>query len=551
MGSSAAALRSIGAREPPRPGEGSSDLADGRARRANGDHFMTARWRAESASARMIGDRPGRSLHRLTVGSAHMREELGTRKRLLTLYVLCLGVLMIVLDTTIVTVALPTIQSKLRFSHAGLTWVLNAYLLTYGGFLLLGGRLGDLYGPRRLFLVGLGVFTLASLACGLAQTQPQLVAARAVQGLGGAVVSAVSLSLIMNLFTDTVERAMAMGIYGFVCAAGGSIAELLGGVLTQTLGWHSVFLVNLPIGVAVYVLCSALLPADRPSLGPRRLDVAGALTITVALMLLVYSVVNANGRGWISMPTGGLFALGIVLILLFVWIEQRTPQPLMPLRLFLLRNLATANIISVLWSAGLFAWFVTSALYLQHVLGYDPLRVGLAFLPADLIMGVFSAGLSARMVVRFGTRGPLWVGVLLTAVGLASFARGPTDGSFVTSVLPGMLLLGLGAGMAFNPLLLVAMNDVHSDESGLASGVVNTSFMMGGALGLAALASWADGRTGELQHAGTAPLAALNAGYHLDFWLGALLAACGALVGARALRARAWSAAPPSIPAGG
>jgi EmrB/QacA subfamily drug resistance transporter len=486
---------------------------------------------------------PARGVRRL-----HMREDLQARKRLLALYILCLGVLMIVLDTTIVTVALPTIQSSLGFSHAGLTWVLNAYLLTYGGFLLLGGRLGDLYGPRRLFLVGLGVFTLASLACGFAQTQWELVAARAVQGVGGAVVSAVSLSLIMNLFTDPPGRAMAMGVYGFVAAAGGSIAEVLGGFLTQILGWHSIFLVNLPIGVAVYVLCTVLLPADRTSLTPRRLDVAGALTITVALMLVVYAVVNTDKYGWDSMQSGGLLALGTALFFAFVMIERSVPQPLMPLRLFLLRNLATVNIAAILWSAGLFAWFVTSALYMQHVLGYDPLRVGLAFLPADLIMGVFSAGLSARLVVRFGTRGPLWLGILLTAVGLGLFARGRPDGTFAADVLPGMLLLGIGAGMAFNPLLLIAMNDVENDESGLASGVVNTSFMMGGALGLAALESWADVHTGALQRVGIAPHTALNAGYHLAFWLGALLSACAALLSALALRSRAVTAAAPSVP---
>ncbi|HUN75694.1 MAG TPA: MFS transporter [Steroidobacteraceae bacterium] len=477
-----------------------------------------------------------------------MREDTADRKRLLTLYVLCFGVLMIVLDTTIVTVALPTIQSNLSFSRAGLTWVLNAYLLTYGGFLLLGGRLGDLYGPRRLFLAGLAVFTLASLACGLAQTQWDLVAARSVQGVGGAVVSAVSLSLIMSLFTEPTERAMAMGIYGFVCAAGGSIAEVLGGLLTQSLGWHSIFLVNLPIGIVVYVLCMMLLPADRASVRSQRLDVAGAVTITVALMLMVYAVVNTSERGWGSLQTGGLLALGSALFLGFLLIEQRVPHPLMPLRLLRLRNLATANMIAISWSAGLFAWFVTSALYLQRVLGYDPLHVGLAFLPADVIMAAFSAGLSARMVVRFGTRGPLWIGILLSAVGLAAFARAPLAGSFATSVLPGMLLLGIGAGMTFNPLLLIAMGDAPSDESGLASGVLNTAFMMGGALGLAALASGADARTQVLRAAGSPPIAALNAGYHLAFWLGALLSVCAALLGALALRSQALVATPSPVP---
>jgi EmrB/QacA subfamily drug resistance transporter len=480
-----------------------------------------------------------------------MSEELANRRRLLTLYVLCLGVLMIVLDTTIVTVALPTIQSNLRFSPTGLTWILNAYLLTYGGFLLLGGRLGDLYGPRRLFLVGLALFTLASLACGLARTQPELIAARAVQGIGGAVVSAVSLSLIMNLFTAQADRAMAMGIYGFVCAAGGSIAELLGGFLTQTLGWHSIFLVNLPIGVAVYALCTVLLPADRASLVPRRLDIAGASTITVALMLAVYAVVNANDAGWGSPRTLGLLVVAVIGLVTFIVIEARMGEPLVPLRLFLQRNLATANVVGILWAAGMFAWFVTSALYMQHVLGYDPLQVGLGFLPADAIMAAFSAGLSAYMVTRFGIRGPLCVGLLLSAAGLALFARAPLQGQFTVDVLPGMLLLGLGTGMAFNPVLLVAMNDVDAHESGLASGVVNTSFMMGGALGLAALASLADIRAGELQRAGAPSVAALNGGYHLAFALGALLTLFAGLLGALVLRPRQVTAEAPSVAAGG
>ena len=328
-------------------------------------------------------------------------------RRLLALYALCLGVLMIVLDTTIVTVALPSIQSSLRFSRAGLTWVLNAYLLTFGGFLLLGGRLGDLYGQRRLFLAALSVFTLASLVCGLARTQPELITARAVQGLGGAVVAAVSLSLVMSLFTEPAERAMAMGIYGFVGAAGGSIGEVLGGVLTQALGWHAIFLVNVPIGVGVYALCSALLPRAGASNGPRSHDVAGALAVTAALMVAVYAVVNANDVGWASARTSSLLGLAAALLLAFLAIESSVAEPLVPLRLFLLRNLVASNIVSVLWAAGLFTWFVLCALYLQRVLQYDPLRVGLAFLPADLIMAVFSAGLSARLVVRFGIRAPL------------------------------------------------------------------------------------------------------------------------------------------------
>jgi EmrB/QacA subfamily drug resistance transporter len=467
-----------------------------------------------------------------------VRVSLDGHKRWLALYVLCLGVLMIVLDTTIVTVALPSIQADLGFSGTSLVWVLNAYLLTFGGFLLLGGRLGDLYGQRRLFLLGLILFTLASLACGLSAAQAPLVVARGVQGVGGAVVTAVALSLIMNLFTDGAERAKAMGIYAFVCAAGGSIGEVLGGLLTNALSWHWIFLVNLPIGVAVYWLCVTLLPRDRPATGPRRLDIAGAVTVTTGLMLAVYAIVDGNRAGWTSVQTTSLLGTAMVLLMVFLGIEARVREPLMPLRLFRLRNVAAANVVSVLWAAGMFTWFVIAALYMQHVLGYDPLQVGLAFLPADLVMAVFSAGLSARVVVRFGIRRPLWIGLLLGAAGLALFARAPLAGTFIVDVLPGMTLLGLGAGMAFNPVLLAAMSDVDSNESGLASGVVNTSFMMGGALGLAALASLADARTAELRRSGSEALAAINGGYQLAFLFGAVLTAAAAVLAALLLRPR-------------
>ena len=422
---------------------------------------------------------------------------LDTRTRWLALLVLCLGDLMIVLDTTIVNVALPSISEDLGFSETSLAWVVNAYLLTFGGFLLLGGRLGDLYGHRRMFLIGITGFTLASIACGLATTQGMLVGARAVQGLGGAVVSAVALSLIMSLFTEPAERAKAMGVFGFVVAGGGSIGVLLGGILTDVLNWHWIFLVNVPIGVAVYVLTVKLLPAARGPAATQRLDVAGAVTVTASLMLAVYAIVNGNDAGWTSGQTIGLLAAAAALLGLFLVIEARVPSPLMPLGLFRLRNVATANGVGILWAAAMFAWFFLSALYLQQVLGYSPLQVGLAFLPANLIMGAFSVGLSAKIVMRFGIRAPLAVGLLLAAVGLVLFARAPVDGSFVVDVLPSMLLLGVGAGMAFNPVLLAAMSDVEPSESGLASGVVNTSFMMGGALGLAILASLAASRTDD------------------------------------------------------
>jgi EmrB/QacA subfamily drug resistance transporter len=468
-------------------------------------------------------------------------------QRWIALGVLCLGTLMIVLDTTIVNVALPSIRASLGFSEASLAWVVNAYLLTFGGFLLLGGRLGDLFGHRRMFLAGIVLFTLASLACGIATTRGVLVAARGIQGVGGAIVNAVSLSLMMNLFTEPGERAKAMGVFGFVCAGGGSIGVLLGGFLTGTLDWHWIFLVNLPVGVLVFVLSLLVLPAAREAIVERHLDLAGAVTITASLMLAVYAIVNGNEAGWLSLSTLGLLALAAVLLATFAAVEARVRVPLVPLGLLRLRNLATANVVGVLWAAAMFAWFFLSALYLQQVLAYAPMQVGLAFLPSNLIMAAFSLGLSAKLVMRFGLRVPLVAGLLFAAIGLALFARAPLDGHFSLDVLPGMLLLGLGAGIAFNPLLLAAMGDVAPSESGLASGLVNTSFMMGGALGLAVLASLANFRARHLQDAGADPITALNGGYHAAFLVGACFAALAAILAGVLLRARSNETASATV----
>jgi EmrB/QacA subfamily drug resistance transporter len=462
--------------------------------------------------------------------------DLDARTRWLALYVLCLASLMIVLDVTIVGVALPSIQADLGFSDTSLAWVVNAYLLTYGGFLLLGGRLGDLYGHRRLFLIGITAFTLASLACGLANSQGSLVVARGVQGLGGAVASAVSLSLMINLFTEPGERAKAMGVFGFVAAGGGSIGVLLGGVLTDVINWHWIFLVNFPIGVLVVFLSLRLLPAVHVAPASRRLDVAGAITVTAALMIAVYAIVNANQKGWTSAHTLGLLAVALTIFAVFLAIEVRARSPLMPLALFKLRNLVTADIVGVLWAASMFTWFFLSALYMQFVLGYSPLQIGLAFLPSNLIMGAFSIGLSAKLVMRYGFRAPLATGLGLAAVGLLLFTRAPVDGSYVVDILPSMILLGFGAGMAFNPVLLAAMSDVAPEESGLASGIVNTSFMMGGALGLAVLASIAASRTTDLLASGGSRPEALTSGYHLAFFVGALFAVAAAAIGGLVLR---------------
>jgi EmrB/QacA subfamily drug resistance transporter len=431
-------------------------------------------------------------------------------KRWWALYVLCAGELMIVLDTTVVNVALPSIRESLRFSEASLVWVVNAYMLTYGGFLLLGGRLGDYFGHRRLFLLGIALFTVASLVCGFANSQWLLIGARAVQGLGGAVVSAIALSLIIDLFTEDGERAKAMGVYGFVCAAGGSLGVLAGGLLTSALSWHWVFLVNIPIGIAVYAFCRALIK-QTPGKAEGRLDYAGAATVTASSTLAVYGIVNGN------LP---LLAAAAVLLAVFLLIQSRVATPLMPLRFFRVRSLTVASVVGALWAASMFAWFFISALHMQEALGYTPMQIGLAFLPSNLIMAAFSLGLSAKIVMRYGNRLPLAAGLGLAAIGLALFAAAPAQGaSFTLHILPCMILLGIGCGMALNPILLVAMGEVAPSDSGLASGLVNTAFMMGGALGLAVLASLAEG-----------------SGYRAAFILATLFAVLAAVLSAVLLR---------------
>jgi MFS family permease len=356
-----------------------------------------------------------------------------------------------------------------------------------------------------------------------------------VQGLGGAVASAVSLSLMVNLFTEPGERAKAMGIFGFVASGGGSIGVLLGGIITDAISWHWIFLVNFPIGVAVVLLSTRLLPETRAA-SSMRLDVAGAVTVTAALITAVYAIVNANQKGWTSLQTLGLLGVALAIFAVFLLIEVRVRSPLVPLALFKLRNLATADVVGVLWAGAMFAWFFLTALYMQLVLGYSPLQIGLAFLPGNLIMGALSIGLSAKLVMRYGFRLPLATGLGLAGLGLLWLARAPVDGGYFVDIFPSMVLLGLGAGMAFNPVLLAAMSDVEPQESGLASGIINTSFMMGGALGLAVLASVAASRTSDLLDAGHSEAVALTSGYHAAFLIGAIFAVGAALIGGLLLR---------------
>jgi EmrB/QacA subfamily drug resistance transporter len=455
-----------------------------------------------------------------------------SRTRWFALYVLCLGDVMIVLDGTIVNVALPSIRDDLGFSQTSLAWIVNAYLLTFGGFLLLGGRLGDLFGHRRLFLIGISLFTAASLACGVANSQGLLVAARAVQGVGGAVVSAVALSLVMMLFTEQADRAKAMGIFGFVLSGGGVVGVLAGGTITDVLSWHWIFLVNLPIGVVVYLLSLRLLPAQHGPAATGRVDVAGAISVTASLMLAVYAIVNGNDKGWTSGQTLGLLGAAVALLAVFLLIEARISSPLVPLGIFRNRNVSTANVVGVLMAAGMFAYFFFSTLYLQLVLGYSPMEVGLAYLPGTVLWGASSFLLSDRLVMRYGIRKPLLSGLALMTLGLVLLARTPVDGDWAIDILPATLAFGLGAGIAFNPLLLAAMSGVAPEQAGLASGVVNTAFMMGGAVGLAVLASLASSRSDTLLTAGVESLGALNRGYHLAFVVGTVFLVASAFVAA-------------------
>jgi EmrB/QacA subfamily drug resistance transporter len=464
--------------------------------------------------------------------------ELTTRRRWLALYVLCLADLMIVLDSTIVNVALPSIRTDLGFSEASLAWVVNAYLLTFGGFLLLAGRCGDLFGQRRVFLIGIAEFTVASLLCGVANSQAFLVTARAVQGLGAAIVSSIALSLIMILFQEPGERAKAMGVIGFVLSGGGSAGVLLGGTLTDLLSWHWIFLVNVPVGIAAVLLSRSLLPEDAQT-QRGSLDVGGAVTITASLILAVYAIVNGHQNGWTSAQTLGMLGGAVVLLAAFLVIETRVAAPLMPLSIWKIRNVASANITGILLAGAMFAWFFLSALYLQRVLGYSALEVGFAFLPGTILWGASSLLLSDKLVMRFGIKAPLIGGLAFYVASLLLFARAPVDGNYFVDVLPGMLLLGIGGGITFNPILLAAMSGVGPAQAGLASGVVNTSFMFGGALGLAVLATAAASRTDSLENAGRGALSALNGGYHLAFLIGAAFAVLAAAIAAVLIRAEA------------
>jgi EmrB/QacA subfamily drug resistance transporter len=469
------------------------------------------------------------------------------RSRWIALYVLCVGMLMIVLDATVVNVALPSIQDDLNFSSASLAWVVNAYLIAFGGLLLLAGRIGDLAGRRRLFLTGLAVFTAASLACGLAQSQTVLITARFVQGAGGALTSAVILGMIVTMFPDPREQARAIGVFAFVASAGGAVGLLAGGVLTQALNWHWIFFINVPIGALTAILAVRLIPNDKGLGFGSSADLPGAALITGALMLAVYTIVKpAAEQGWGASRTLTLGAGAIILLGLFIVREAMATSPLMPLRVFRSRNVVGANAIQIIGAAGMFGMFFLGALYLQRVLRYDALEIGLAFLPVTVIMGTLSVRYSEQLIMRFGARTVAVPGLVLIAIGLVLFSTSPVNAGYTLHVFPVMVLLGTGAGICFPALMGLAMSGATESDAGLASGLVNTTAQVGGALGLAVMATLSATRTHHLQASGHAPRVSLTGGYHFAFLIAAGLIVIAIIVALTVLEKTPATAGAPS-----
>jgi EmrB/QacA subfamily drug resistance transporter len=455
------------------------------------------------------------------------------RDRWVALYVLCLSVLMIVLDVTVVNVALPSIKDDLGFSQNSLAWVVNAYLITFGGLLLLAGRLGDLIGRRTILLYGLGVFVAASILCGLSQSEGMLIGARLLQGIGGAMTSAVVLGMIVTMFPEPREQAKAVGVYAFVASAGGAVGLLIGGIVTQTISWHWIFFINAPIGLATAVYAHRLLEKDKGIGFGQGADGLGAFLITASLMLGVYTIVEPAAKdGWGSATTLGFGSWSLLLLGLFIVREATTSNPLIPLRIFRSRNVTGANLVQVLTVAGMFGMFFMGSLYLQLVQGYDALQIGLAFLPVTIIMGTLTGRYSEPLIMRFGARRLLFPGLTLVALGLVYFTRAPVDGNYWIYVFPVLVLLGFGIGICFPALMTLAMSGATRADAGLASGLVNTSAQVGGAIGLAVLATLSTSRSDSLEDAGHSTASALTSGYHLAFWVAAGLVVAAIAVAA-------------------
>ena len=461
----------------------------------------------------------------------------------LVLVLVCTAQFMVILDATVVNVALPSIQADLGFSAADLQWVINAYTLVFGGFLLLGGRAGDLFGRRRLFLAGVAIFSFASLLNGLATSSTWLVAARALQGLGGALVSPAALSIITTTFAEGEDRTKALGVWSAIAAGGGAFGLLLGGILTDLLSWEWIFFVNVPIGIATALLAIRYVPESRSAQRHAGADVPGAVSVTAGLMVLVYAIVEAPNHGWGSARTLGFAAIAIALLALFVFIELRSAAPLIRLGIFKVRSLAGADSVLFLVAGGLFAFFFFASLYVQEVLGYSPLEAGLAFLPITFGIGA-GAGIAQQLVKRLGARTTATIGMLIAAIGLWWMSNASVGGSYLSDVLPAIIPMSVGMGLTFVPVTLIATTGVAEADAGLASGLFNTAQQVGGALGLAVLSTLAaDKTTSTLAGVGHRPTpadtaAALVDGFNVAFIAAAILVAVSAVLLLVAVRKR-------------
>jgi EmrB/QacA subfamily drug resistance transporter len=478
-----------------------------------------------------------------TRNSAAAQASRSERRRWIALGVLCLGQLMMVLDATIVNVALPSIQHDLHFSQGNLTWVIDAYLITFGGFLLLAGRMGDLVGRKKVFLSGLVLFTAASIFCGLATSQAMLIGGRFVQGIGGAVASAVILAIIVTEFPEKAEQAKAMGMYAFVSAGGGSIGLLAGGALTQSLSWHWIFFVNVPIGIITFVLGSALIEENRGIGLAGGVDVAGSVLITLATMLGAFAIVKSTEYGLLSARTLGIGGASLVLLGAFFALEARIANPIMPLRILRLRTLMGSSLVRGLLVTGMFSAFFLGALYLERVLGYDAIDTGLAFMPLTISIAALSMGLAVKAVNRFGPLNTLAAGLAAIAAGLLLLATQGVHAGYFPGLFFAFLLIGLGAGASFLPLLTMGMADAPPQDAGLASGIINVSVQLFGAIGLAALGTVATDHTKALTAAGHSLPSALTGGYHLAYIVAASCVALGILAAFLILRPPAGTVA--------
>ncbi len=458
------------------------------------------------------------------------------RRRWIALGVLCLGQLMMVLDATIVNVALPSIQHDLHFTQGNLTWVIDAYLITFGGFLLLAGRMGDLVGRKKVFLTGLVLFTAASVLCGVSDSQTMLIGARFVQGIGGAVASAVILAIIVTEFPERAEQAKAMGMYAFVSAGGGSIGLLAGGALTQSLDWHWIFFVNVPIGVITFLLGSALIEENRGIGLAGGVDVAGSVLITLATMLGAFAIVKSTEYGILSARTLAVGGASLVLLGAFFTLESRISNPIMPLRILRLRMLMGSSLVRGLLVTGMFSAFFLGALYLERVLGYDAIDTGLAFMPLTISIAALSMGLAVKAVTRFGPLNTLAAGLAGIAAGLLLLATQGVHASYFPGLFSAFLLIGLGAGASFLPLLTMGMADAPAEDAGLASGIINVSVQLFGAIGLATLGTIATDHTKSLTTGGQTLASALTGGYHLAYLVAATCVGLGILAAFLILR---------------